>query len=285
MAIPTPFNRDDSVDYQGARNMVKLGLAHGITVFELTAGDSQYHVLSYSEIQRLTNVLVDAVGRRGTVIAATGAWWTARAIDYARFAETAGADGLQVVVPAGSTQGILDHYRAIADAVKIGLVLQGNIPLPVIEKLIAVDSIVAMKEDVTEKYYFDIQRRFGQRLAIFCGGQKWRYLMGQPYGSVGYLTTFGTFYPPVATRFWKAVERRDLDAAREIVLHYDQPFYDFCLDGTRPFHAWWRAFLEYFGVARRYLRRPEESCSDDDMKKVKLFCDHLGLTPSKEGRR
>ena len=42
------------VDLMAVRKMVKLGLKHGIVAYELTAGDSQYHALSYSEIKELT---------------------------------------------------------------------------------------------------------------------------------------------------------------------------------------------------------------------------------------
>ena len=151
-------------------------------------------------------------------------------------------------------------YRKIAAATKLGIILQGNISLPLLEQLVGIESIVAMKEDVSEKYYFDIARKFGRRLSIFCGGQKWRFLVGRPYGSTGYLSTFGTFAPTIATRFWQAVERNDMTRAYEIVLKYDQPLFDFCLAGPRSFNAYWHAILEHFKVASRYLRPPEESC-------------------------
>ncbi|MFB3904761.1 MAG: dihydrodipicolinate synthase family protein [Acidobacteriota bacterium] len=279
LAIPTPFTSTFEVDYQAVRNMVRLGLANGITAYELTAGDSQYQVLSFEEIKELTRVLAEAVGDKGTFIAATGAWWTAPAVEYARYAESAGADGVQVLVPAGSEEGRLEHYRKIAEATRLGLVLHGNFPLSLLEKLLALPSVVAMKEDVSEKYYFDIQRKYGRRLAIFCGGQKWRFLIGQRYGSRGYLSTFATFAPQVAVRFWKAVERNDMDQAKEIVLRYDQPLFDFCLSGKRSFHAYWRGVLEYFGIAQRYLRPPSDVCTDADLREIKALFDSMGLEP------
>jgi 4-hydroxy-tetrahydrodipicolinate synthase len=277
VSIPTPFTADFAVDYDAIRRIVKLGLDHGIVAYELTAGDSQYHALSYDEIKQLTRVLVAAVGGKGIAIGATGAWWTGRAVDYARYAESVGADGIQVLIPRGSDPGFVEHYRKIAAATRIGIILQGNISLPLLEQLVGIESIVAMKEDVSEKYYFDIARKFGRRLSIFCGGQKWRFLVGRPYGSTGYLSTFGTFAPTIATRFWQAVERNDMTQAYEIVLKYDQPLFDFCLAGPRSFNAYWHAILEHFKVASRYLRPPEESCSDADMRRVKTLCDSLGL--------
>src|SRR5689334_16266218 len=57
LTVPTPFTASFKVDYQGVRNMVRLGLENGIGVYELTAGNSQYNVLGYNEIKKLTRVL------------------------------------------------------------------------------------------------------------------------------------------------------------------------------------------------------------------------------------
>lgn len=282
MSIPTPFTASFDVDYEGVRNLVRLGLTHGIVAYELTSGDSRYDMLSYDEIKELTRVLAEAVADKGTFIAATGPWWTDRAVEYARYAESVGSDGLQVLIPPGSEDLQFEHYRTIAQATKLGLVLHGNIPFPLLQKLLTIDSVVGMKEDVSEKYYFDIQRKFGERLAIFCGGQKWRFLIGQRYGSKGYLSTFSTFAPQIATRFWNAVEKKDMEQAKEIVLKYDQPFFDFCLSGKRSFHAYWHGVLEYFGVTKRYLRPPSDICTDTDMLAIKDLFDGMGLKPERK---
>src|SRR5215469_11542907 len=67
LSIPTPFTADFGVDYQGVRNMIHLGLAHGVQVYELTAGNSRYDVLSDDEIKQLTRVVVETVNGRGIV--------------------------------------------------------------------------------------------------------------------------------------------------------------------------------------------------------------------------
>ena len=66
----------------------------------------------------------------------------------------------------------------------------------------------------------------------------------------------------------------------EYRLKYDAPFFDMCLSGKRPFHAYWRATLEYFGIAKRYLRAPEQICGDEQMKEIQTFFENLNLKPS-----
>ena len=138
-----------------------------------------------------------------------------------------------------------------------------------------------MKEDASDDYYVAITKRFGKRIAIFCGGQKGRYLKAQPYGSPAFFSFFITFAPQVTMEFWHAVQKNDLDAARAVVARYEKPVFDFCLAGPRSFNAYWRALLEYFGVAQRYVRPPDESCTDADMQRVKALCDGLGLVPKR----
>ncbi len=281
MAIPTPFTKDSEVDYDGVRNMIRLGLDHGIVAYELTSGDSQFHCLSYDEIKQLTCVLVETVGGKGIAIGCTSEWWTKRAVEYARFCEEIGADGIQIRLPRGEEDGFVQHVQTIADSTKLGLVLQGTGPVTdsLLGKLSVIPSFVGLKEDKGDTYYFDWQRKFGDRLAIFCGGQKWRFLTGHEYGSMGYLTTFGTFAPTITTRFWDAIEKKDLNAARGIVLKYDAPFFDMCLSGKTSFQAYWRATLAHFGVAQPYLRAPEASASDEVRKEIAAFFDNLGLKP------
>lgn len=283
LTVPTPFTADFSLDVAGIRNMIGLGVAHKIGVYELTAGNSLFSALNGDEIRRLTKAVVDAVAGQGIVIAATGPWWTGEAVEFARYAESIGADALQVLLPPGSDAGYVRHFRAIAEATKIPIVLQGALSFPLMERLIELPAVIGMKEDGTEEYYADVTKKFSPRLAIFCGGQKKRYFAGWPHGSPAWFSFFITFAPEVAVKFREAIEAGDRKAAEEIVAKYEKPVFDFCAAGPRSFHAYWRALMEHFGVAQRYLRPPEESCDAEDMKRVAALCDRLGLKQGRKG--
>src|SRR5690606_27083343 len=99
----------------------------GVTNFAATAGNSQYSSLAYEEVKELTKICIDAVAGEGLFIAAGDAWWTKRVLDFAAFAENAGADALQLMIPsrAGGDDLIVEHFRAVASATKLPLVLHG----------------------------------------------------------------------------------------------------------------------------------------------------------------
>lgn len=275
LSNPTPFTSNFEPDYDGLRRIVARAVRHGVPVFASTAGNSQYSSLSYEEVKSVTRVLIDAVDGRGLTIAATGDWWTSRAIDYCRYAESLGADAVQVMLPPrrGGDSEVVAHFEAIARGTKLPIVLHGRYSEPLLTRLAAIDAIVAMKEDLELTYYIDRQIEFGDRFEIFSGGAENRYLVGYPYGSKAFFSVYTTFAPDISMRFWKAVQANDLTAAASITKRYDYRF-------IKNFsHEFWHATLEYFGLAQRYLRPPQRSFTDDEMTSVKAFFDGQGLHP------
>jgi dihydrodipicolinate synthase/N-acetylneuraminate lyase len=272
---PMPFKANFDVDYQAIRTMVQRALRYGIRIFALTAGNSQYQSLTYDEIKEATRVMVESANGQGLTIAATGDWWTGRAVDYARYAESIGADAVQVLLPSrsGGEDAIVTHFETIARSTRLALVLHGIYPESLLKKLLKIDSIVAMKEDHELTYFIDRQIDFGDRISIFGGGQEYRYMVGQPYGAKAFYSTYSTFAPDISMLFWKAIRSGDLKAAAQITTKYDRPY-------LKNFtHPWWHATLEYFGVAQRYLRPPQLSYTDEQMNEVKRFFDAQGLNP------
>ncbi len=272
LSAPTVYTADYAVDHTGMRAMVDRSAKAGVTIFSLTRGNNQYDQLTYEEIKALTRTMAEAAAGRGIFIAATGPWWTGQAVDYARFAESAGADAVQIMPPPDvSDDAYVQHITAIAKAVLIGLVLHGQPSLALLRRLAAVDSLVAIKEEFTTDYTLPIYKELGDRFNIFAGGTNARFLTYRPYGMQAYYSAFATFAPDFAMRFWRAVENNDLVQANEIVMKYDVPFFE------RWSHPFWRATLEVFGVAGRHQRPPQETFTDRQMNEVKAFYGALGL--------
>src|SRR5206468_11105759 len=140
----------------GMRSMMQRARQRDIRIFELTAGDSQYSFLSYDETKQLARLVTAAAGDRDTTIIGTGAWWTERALDFARYADSIGATALQVLKPNGASEdGVLEHYRRVAAITRLPIVLHGNFSMLLLERLVEIESIVALKEDVDLSYYID----------------------------------------------------------------------------------------------------------------------------------
>jgi len=276
LSFPTTYDKNFEVDYAPVRRMIDRAADAGIKVFTLTSGNNQYDQLSYDEIKALTRVVVESVAGRGVTIAATGPWWTGKVIDYARFAESVGASAVQVSMSSlGDEDSQMEHFKAVAKATRLALVVHGQPSLGLMKRLLTIESIVAFKEEFTTDYTVPLYEQFGERLNIFAGGTKARFLAYEPYGMHAYYSLFSTCVPTVAMRFWAAVQNRDTQQARDIILKYDAPLFE------RFSMAFWQGTLEHFGIAKRYRRPPDKTLTEQQMGELRVFYDNLGLDRSK----
>lgn len=128
-AIITPFNQE-GVDFEGLAKVVDYqleGQADGIVVCGTTGEAS---TMTTAEKRAAIEFVVKRVAGRIPVIAGTGSNATAHAIEDSAAAEALGVDALLVVTPyynKTSQAGLVAHFHAIADAVKIPIITY-NVP-------------------------------------------------------------------------------------------------------------------------------------------------------------
>jgi 4-hydroxy-tetrahydrodipicolinate synthase len=128
-ALITPF-RNGKVDEKAFQEFVEWQIqegSHGLVPCG-TTGESP--TLTHDEHRRVVELCVEVAKGRVPVIAGTGSNSTAEAIELTKHAKRAGADGALVVTPyynKPTQDGLLLHYRAIADAVEIPILIY-NIP-------------------------------------------------------------------------------------------------------------------------------------------------------------
>ena len=121
-AVVTPFEPDGRVDIAGIERQVDYilgGGAHGIVS---TGSTGEFTALSRDEQKAVNAAYVAAAKGRGVAIASAGALSTDSAIELTEAAADAGADAVMIVPPFYDTltfDELLDHYKAISDAVDI----------------------------------------------------------------------------------------------------------------------------------------------------------------------
>lgn len=128
-ALITPF-RDGAVDEDAFARIVDWQLnegTHGLVPMG-TTGESP--TLSHEEHKRVVELCIKTAAGRAPVIAGAGSNATSEAVDFAKHAESAGADGLLVVTPyynKPTQEGLYQHFKAVNDAVGIPIIIY-NIP-------------------------------------------------------------------------------------------------------------------------------------------------------------
>ncbi len=128
-ALVTPFTTAGAVDYPKIRELVDGQIGAGVDGLVPVGTTGESPTLDYDEHKRVIETVVNAVRRRVTVIAGTGANSTAEAVELTRFAIDVGADATLQVTPyynKPSQAGLIKHFSAVAD---LGLpVVLYNVP-------------------------------------------------------------------------------------------------------------------------------------------------------------
>jgi len=155
-ALVTPMREDGGVDLDAWDRLLDFHVREGTdgVVVGGTTGESP--TLERTELETLVSRAKSRLGGRIPVIAGSGSNSTAHSVALSVAAQDAGADGLLLVTPyynRPTQEGLFRHFTAIADAVRIPVVLY-NVPgrtacdlLPeTIARLSGHPRIVAVKE-------------------------------------------------------------------------------------------------------------------------------------------
>jgi len=156
VALVTPMQDDGRVDHDALRRLIDWQIAEGTQCIGVVGTTGESPTLSFDEHFEVLRVAVEHTAGRVRVMAGTGGNSTAEAIELSRHAAKVGADCTLSVVPyynKPSQDGMFQHFRAIAEAADIPMVLY-NVPgrtvadmLPdTVLRLAQVPGIVGIKE-------------------------------------------------------------------------------------------------------------------------------------------
>lgn len=130
VALVTPMHEDGSVDYDQLRQLIDWHIAEGTDCIGVVGTTGESPTVSVEEHCEIIRVSVQHARGRVPIMAGAGANATSEAIELTRFAKEVGADCSLQVVPyynKPSQEGIYRHFRAVAEAVDLPVVLY-NVP-------------------------------------------------------------------------------------------------------------------------------------------------------------
>lgn len=155
VAIITPFD-GDKTNYDALGKLIEMHIAKKTDAIIICGTTGEASTMNNEDHLAAIEYTVKKVNGRIPVIAGTGSNETAHAIELSQKAEKLGADGLLHVTPyynKTTQKGLVEHFTAIANSVKIPIILYNvpsrtgmNISIDTLKKLAKVDNIVAIKE-------------------------------------------------------------------------------------------------------------------------------------------
>ena len=155
-ALVTPFQADGSLDERAMRQLVGRQIEAGIDFLVPCGTTGESPTLTREEHLRVVQITVEAAKGKVPVLAGAGGYNTSEVIALARDLAARGADGILSVTPyynKPTQEGLFQHYRAIAEAVSLPVILysvQGrtgvNIEPATVKRLAEIENVIGIKE-------------------------------------------------------------------------------------------------------------------------------------------
>lgn len=225
IAIVTPF-RNGRIDERALAELIEWQITKGTNGIVPCGTTGESATLSHEEHHRVIQLTVEVVDRRVPVIAGTGSNSTEEAVALTKHAKQAGADGALLITPyynKPTQEGLYRHYKAVAEAVDLPLVLY-NIPgrtgvnmLPsTIARLSAIDTIVGVKEGSgSVQQASDIVQMCGDRITVLAGDDSLTLPM-MAVGAKGVITVTANIVPSEMAQLVKTFADGKVTEARKL---------------------------------------------------------------------
>ena len=154
--IITPMNDDESINVAELRAQVNRQIEGGVHAIFCFGTNGEGYILNGKEKELVLRTVIEETNGRVPVYAGTGCISTKETIEQSRMAQSLGADVLSIITPsfaAASQNELYEHYKAVAEAVDMPIVLYnipartGNALAPAtVAKLAQIDNIVGAKD-------------------------------------------------------------------------------------------------------------------------------------------
>jgi 4-hydroxy-tetrahydrodipicolinate synthase len=155
-ALVTPFRTDGALDAAALRALIKRQIDAGVDFLVPCGTTGESPTLTHEEHLRIVEIAVEAAVGKVPVLAGAGGYNTSEVIALARELAELGVDGILSVTPyynKPTQEGLYQHYRAIAKAVPLPIILysvQGrtgvNIEPATVKRLAQIENIIGIKE-------------------------------------------------------------------------------------------------------------------------------------------
>jgi 4-hydroxy-tetrahydrodipicolinate synthase len=155
-ALVTPFRGDGALDEATLGALIKRQIDAGIDFLVPCGTTGESPTLTHEEHLRVVQITLEIAQGKVPVLAGAGGYNTAEVIALASELAALGADGILSVTPyynKPTQEGLFQHYRAIAEAVRLPIILysvQGrtgvNIEPATVKRLAEVENIIGIKE-------------------------------------------------------------------------------------------------------------------------------------------
>jgi 4-hydroxy-tetrahydrodipicolinate synthase len=282
-ALITPFTKDNRIDGEGLRRNIAFVEEGGVAGIVPCGTTGESATLSALEHEEVIEIAVEC--SRVPVIAGTGSNNTEEALQFTKHAADAGVDCVLLISPyynKPNPAGLLAHFRKIAEAVDIPMILYNvpsrtgqDVPLAVIAELAKVENIVGIKEasGSIDKVSQILESTADEDFVVLSGDDGLT-LPILSIGGKGVISVAANIVPDKMSRMVSAALAGDYETARKV--HYEiAPLIRALFLETNPIPVKKAAGL--IGLASGHVRLPLAPLCDANSAKLEEELRKLGV--------
>ena len=293
-SIVTPFNKDQSIDFESLKKYIELISEAGGHIFYVMAYNSRYSELSWDEIKKLNKFVVETVkslNESNIVIVADPLHCSTEvSAEFCNHSESIGADMISLIFREKfySEEQVFLHYKKCADSTNIGILIHEmpfisgkggktvNWPITLLDKIADIPNVIAIKEDAKDdEYSNEVINCLKSRLAIIIsGGGKAQWLNFSNKGCQAWLNGIGVFEPKLPIIFYEAYKQNNEKIIKMVLEDVEKPFFREIVD-KYGWHIGIKACLEARNIFPRTERMPMIPINDEEMKFVREIMKNL----------
>jgi 4-hydroxy-tetrahydrodipicolinate synthase len=285
-ALVTPF-QDGRVDEHRFRALIDWQIINGTHGLVPVGTTGESPTLSHKEHREVIDACIREAKERVPVVAGAGSNNTEEAIELARFAERAGADGLLIVTPyynKPSQEGLFRHFAAVNDAVGIPIIMYNIPPRSVVDmsidtmkRLFELKNIAGVKDATGNLARTALQRHALGPDFIQLSGEDMTALGVMAHGGHGCISVTSNVAPKLCAEMQEACLGGDFAAALKLQDRLT-PLHAALFAEPNPAGA--KCALALLGKIDEEIRLPMLPASDAAGAAIKAAMATAGLLPA-----
>lgn len=281
---PTPFRSQNlEIDLQGFRENMDYLAQNGVPWIAVAGFVGEYSALTTQEYALVVRTAVDAVNGRSNIVAGVGGG-TSVAIEAARIAQESGADCAMILPPylvQPTPTGLIEHFRAISQSVRIGVMIHSMPGVAfspeLIEKAAEIPNVVAYKDEIGDLRVFDeIVSRVGDRLVYVNGKAEMMMIYFFLAGATCNATAIGNFDPQLSLTAANAAREGKYEELKKILLPKARPWYRLREKNRAYLISLTKASMDLVGLCGGAVRPPLSEISAEDQLQLRNLMEDLG---------
>jgi len=289
-ALVTPFRKDQSLDEDVLRRLVRRQIEAGIDFLVPCGTTGESPTLTRAEHLRVIEITLEEAKGEAQVLGGAGGYNTAEVIELARELEHLGVDGILSVTPyynKPTQEGLYQHYKAIAAAIPLPIVVysvQGrtgvNVEPATLKRLAEIDNIVGVKEASGNiSQMAAVVHHVPERFAVLSGDDAITLPL-IALGGRGIVSVVSNEIPAEMTRLTHLAMAGDFAGARAVQRGW-LPLMEVNFVESNPIPV--KAAMALMGLIEPVWRLPMTPPSPQNQAKIEAVLKSLGLLAGARG--